>query len=570
MLTVIIGMFSFTNDKNFNDTTYLLKHSNALLGESDDTYALAKEIESSGNSYLFTHDVTALNEYENSVQKVRESIDTLKYLTRHEPELQPAIDTLTALIDSHIKFVNGYINLVIGKEFDKTEQTDYVHRNREYTDKINTIINEIQAREDNLLQQRELANERSITNFHWIFYSLISCMFTLLVCVIGLLIHNSNQRAKADAKLKENQDRLFKISNFSPVPTYITEAGTEKIVYANASCEKLFFKRKEEIVGKHISELSSVFIEPHAVMLKRLKQAKDGGAHNGIDVQVKIEGNEVKDMLFSADTVEIDDKDCYLETMVDISEIIKEENAMRSALAKEKELGEMKSRFVSFASHEFRTPLATILSSAQLVKQYQADKLDNNSQKHIKRIESNVNNLIDLLNDFLSLGKLEEGKIYTTPEKLDLLDFITEITDNMKTLLKDGQKITTEISGADGEVFMDEKLLRNVLNNLLSNAIKYSPPGSEINFRIVFYSEHIYFIIQDHGIGIPEEDQKHLFESFFRSNNATQVPGTGLGLTIVKRYLDLMNGTIEFKSNVNEGTTFTVHLPKVANAPKAI
>jgi len=252
----------------------------------------------------------------------------------------------------------------------------------------------------------------------------------------------------------------------------------------------------------------------------------------------------------------------YAKFCQDITNRKKAEDDIRAALRKEKELGEIKSRFISLASHEFRTPLGAILSSAFLLEKYQEEHPDERTLKHLDRIKSNVNNLIQILNDFLSLSKLEEGKVDCVQEQLDLLQFSEEIVQNLQESAKKGQTIQLEVSGKPETVYTDGKLLKNVLNNLLSNAIKYSGEESSIAFRINYLRDRITLVIQDHGIGIPEQDQEHLFERFYRASNTAHTSGTGLGLSIVKNYLSLMNGRLEFYSKVNEGTTFTVHLPK--------
>lgn len=252
----------------------------------------------------------------------------------------------------------------------------------------------------------------------------------------------------------------------------------------------------------------------------------------------------------------------YVKFCRDITVRKKAEDDIMAALQKEKELGEIKSRFISIASHEFRTPLGAILSSAFLLEKYQEQTRDERSLKHIERIKSNVNNLIQILNDFLSLGKLEEGKVNCIHEQLDLLKFSQEIIQNLQESAKKGQVIDLEVKGKPEIIYTDGRLLKNVLNNLLSNAIKYSGEDSRIEFKLQYHRESVTLVIKDHGIGIPDHDQEHLFERFYRASNTAHTSGTGLGLSIVRNYLSLMNGQLEFYSKLNEGTTFTIHLPK--------
>ncbi len=229
------------------------------------------------------------------------------------------------------------------------------------------------------------------------------------------------------------------------------------------------------------------------------------------------------------------------------------------ALDRERELGELKTRFVALASHEFRTPLSTILSSASLVKRY-ADMGNLEKQDfHLEKIRMGVNHLTGILNDFLNLTKLEEGMVENHPESFILTDFAAEITDEMSPLAKPNQHILwTDRTGGE-TVSLDRRILKNVLYNLISNALKYS--DRDVQCRSSFTTGLLEIEVRDHGIGIPESEQKHLFDRFFRAKNAMHIQGTGLGLNIVRRYLDLLGGDISFTSHEGEGTIFTLRLP---------
>lgn len=245
----------------------------------------------------------------------------------------------------------------------------------------------------------------------------------------------------------------------------------------------------------------------------------------------------------------------------EISERKKAEEDARKALEKERELNELKSKFVSIASHEFRTPLSTILSSASLINQYNAKGESDKSTKHIHRIKSSVNHLTGILNDFLSLGKLEEGKMDVVKESINIPEFIQEITEEVLPLLKTGQKIASTFAGDEIPLQTDSRILRNIFFNLLSNASKYSHSGQTITLDVTYSKSDLCIKIIDEGIGIPPTELKHLFERFFRASNATNIQGSGLGLHIVKKYLDLLNGTIAFTSEERKGSTFTITIP---------
>ncbi|MDO3627287.1 PAS domain-containing sensor histidine kinase [Mucilaginibacter sp. BT774] len=231
------------------------------------------------------------------------------------------------------------------------------------------------------------------------------------------------------------------------------------------------------------------------------------------------------------------------------------------SLEKEKELSQLKSRFVSMASHEFRTPLSAIQLSAVLVEKYSAQQENPNIAKHIAKIKAAVSNLTSILNDFLSLEKLEAGKVEPVFTDFDIVKFAEEITEEMQLVAKQNQLIVFQHTGAGSSVRIDPALLKNCILNLIGNAIKYSGENTFIEFNTEISKKQLIINIKDNGIGIPESDQKHLFEAFFRAHNTGNIPGTGLGLNIVTRYTNLMNGKISFKSEVNKGTSFTLLFP---------
>ena len=237
-----------------------------------------------------------------------------------------------------------------------------------------------------------------------------------------------------------------------------------------------------------------------------------------------------------------------------------EEDA-KKALEKEKELNELKSRFVSLASHEFRTPLSTISSSATLISRYDNPEAIEKRQKHIVRIKNNVNNLTGLLNDFLNLEKVEEGKIIPTYERIDFEAMVNEAVEEMQVNSKTGQVIKLESDNGIEEIYLDKQMLKNIFLNLLSNAIKYSPPQSTIHFRYFKHGDNLQIEIADEGMGISESEQSHLFTRFFRAKNASGIQGTGLGLYLVKKYVEEMQGSITFASELEQGTTFTIQFP---------
>jgi signal transduction histidine kinase len=242
----------------------------------------------------------------------------------------------------------------------------------------------------------------------------------------------------------------------------------------------------------------------------------------------------------------------------------KSKHELSDALKAEKDLGELKSRFVSMASHEFKTPLSTILSSAYLLDKYNDLEEPAKRSKHITRIKNAVNDMKLILDDFLSLDKLDEGLIKVDVISINAENIFREIEaiiSEMQVNSKPGQTIEFTHTG-NNDVLIDERLLKNICVNLLSNAIKFSPENSIIKIACIISENDFILSIKDNGIGISEEDKQHLFERFFRAKNAFNIQGTGLGLHIVGKYLELMNGTIEIESGLNKGSVFTIHIPQ--------
>ena len=243
-----------------------------------------------------------------------------------------------------------------------------------------------------------------------------------------------------------------------------------------------------------------------------------------------------------------------------LEQLEQRKDELAQALAAEQELGELKSRFVSMASHEFRTPLTAVLTSASLIEKYPATGQQDKRVRHLERIRQSVNHLNDILEEFLSVGRIEEGKVQAQPARLDLPALLHETIADVQGLLKPGQTIRQEVS-CPAAVWLDPSLLRKILVNLLSNGLKYSNENAVVTVRAACAAGQLVLTVQDQGVGISPEDQEHLFERFFRARNVTNVPGTGLGLYIVANYLQLMHGTISLQSELGVGTTINITIP---------
>ena len=234
---------------------------------------------------------------------------------------------------------------------------------------------------------------------------------------------------------------------------------------------------------------------------------------------------------------------------------------LREALAQEKEFSELKSRIISTISHEYRTPLTAIASSAEILQLYR-HKLDESKQlKHFDRIKASVKHMTNLVSDVLFLSRAEFEKLEFQPQAINLVSFVSELVNELQLGVSEAHHLTFTSIGGCTQAYLDTKLLQQILTNLLSNAIKYSPEGGIVSIQLTCEQNQVLFQVSDEGIGIPKEDQNNLFESFSRASNVGMIAGTGLGLSIVKKCVDLHSGEIAVKSEVGVGTTFSISLP---------
>ncbi|MBC8156232.1 MAG: PAS domain-containing protein [Bacteroidetes bacterium] len=246
---------------------------------------------------------------------------------------------------------------------------------------------------------------------------------------------------------------------------------------------------------------------------------------------------------------------------VDVTEQVLTRQQAEQLLVRERELNELKSNFVTLASHEFRNPMGTILSSAALIGRYEGPDDVERRERHVQRIRSAVNSLTGLLNDFLSLSQMEQTTMYGKPHPLNIVTFCDEIVDDIQGVIKPGQRVVYTHQSAELVISLDGQMLKNILINLLVNASKYSADGKEIELTTAVRGDQLLLTVRDEGIGIPDADKDKLFISFFRARNAIHIQGTGLGLYVAKRYVDLLGGTIIFTSQLDSGTIFTIQLP---------
>lgn len=340
----------------------------------------------------------------------------------------------------------------------------------------------------------------------------------------------------------------------------IVTDSTGQIKTTNAAAQKLFGYDAAELRGSNISAI----IEEQ--QLWPLQLAMGSGCTELVrDVEAVCQMKSGARLFVSFSCAAIERNSQETQDFVyigrDVTERKLSEEKLRQALEKERELIELKNRFVSMTSHEFRTPLSAIISSADLLEFYGQQYRDEKLMIHISRIQNSVTHMTQLLDDVLILGKAEAGKLEFKPDWLKLEDFCRDLVGDFEINPDGKNRISLRVESLDTIAYMDPKLLRHILSNLISNAIKYSLGDTPVLFTLVCRDEDAIFEVQDWGIGIPLSDQPWLFESFHRATNAHNIPGTGLGMAIVKQCVDLHGGRISFVSEVGVGTKFRVVIP---------
>ena len=351
-----------------------------------------------------------------------------------------------------------------------------------------------------------------------------------------------------------------------------------QIVISNPHTEKLFGYSNVELMGQSIETLiPEKFQNQHVNHRARyLKNPKPQPMSKGLELSAVRKDGSKFSVEVSLGSYSEDSKRLVVCFVTDISErkdyaqkleraVDKKTKQLKAALEQERLFSDLKSKFISIASHEFRTPLSAIMSSASLIDRYIDREQPEAQKKHTKRIRNSVRHLTCLLSDFLSLEKLDEGMVKNQASNFDLESFIYDILGDFKGILKPWQEIKSNLNFTQNNVKLDQKLMRAVMTNLISNAIKYSDEGTEINIEVCRKPEKLLIKVQDHGLGIPIDEQQQLFSRFFRASNVTSIKGTGLGLNIVKRYLEIMGGSISFRSVPREGSTFNLEIPLESN-----
>ncbi|MDB6027397.1 MAG: hypothetical protein JWM68_3620, partial [Verrucomicrobiales bacterium] len=384
--------------------------------------------------------------------------------------------------------------------------------------------------------------------------------------VIQALLSDIGERKKSEdglkaseARLRESEARFSAAFHSSPIITAISRASDGTFVLANDAFLTWADHGDDGVLGHTANELG--IWENSEDRQRFWHEVRTSGSIRARECRLRNRRGKVSTMLASGVVIEFNGVDHFLGMMVDISQRKQAEAEVHRALAREMELSQLKSNFVSMVSHEFRTPLGIIQSSAELLRDFYSRMLPDEREEQLESIARNTRRMAGMMEEILVLSRLDAGKLDFHPTALDLNAFCRRVLHEVLSATNRRCPIELALGSVPTQAQADEQLLGHIFTNLLSNAVKYSEPGTTVRFAVERDGADAVCTIRDQGIGISEEDQQQLFKAFHRGGNVGTRPGTGLGLLLVKRCADLHGGKLQVKSKVGEGTTVTVRLP---------
>jgi len=498
---------------------------------------------------------------------MREHALTQRALEHSEHQLRSITDNLPVLIsfigrDLRYRFVNKLYETWVGQPLssfvgkslmDANTEADY----RELKPYLERVLSGESVEFD---AERAFTTGRRHVRIsyvpHWADDQVVDGFFAL--------IQDITDAKASEQAIKESEERLRSVIQNMPVMMLATEKSGNIIVW-NRECERITGYSAEEIVG---NEKGFELLYPDADHRAKMKEALlVHSDYRDWEFHLTCRDGTVKTISWFniASRYPVPGWTTW-EMGFDVSERNRSRVELEEALESEKELGELKSRFIAMASHEFRTPLTTIQAAVDLMLRY-SDRIDEEQkQSHLMEISREVSNITGLLNDALTIGRDEAGKLSFDPQPTNLRALCADLLEKAKLDAVDDHHVTYRCEGGCASVCVDEQLVRHIVTNLLSNAIKYSPRGGEVRLNVRCGTDEVTISVEDQGIGIPPDGRKHIFEAFHRFKNVGAISGTGLGMAILKRSVDRHGGSVNYESEEGKGTKFTVTLPVSTNA----
>ncbi len=553
-----VNINSYQNTTQLFERQKRVEQTYEVLQKIKDVLTTLRDAERARRGYIITGKEVYLGTYNKAIQEIHTKFNLVQRSTADNPNHQYKLDLIKPLIDERVALIQKSIELYKQNPSDRETQIELTDEGIAIHNTISQVISEMEAEEKLLLQRRAADSEASFRDAVLMQIAGFAISFGLLLTIYLLLLGQIKKRQLSEEKFRQMAENIHEVF-------WMSDANLSHLLYVNPAYEKIWGRDCESLYANPKSFLDNVHPEDKARVMENI-------AHNAtkeyeIEYRIVRPDGAIRWICDRCFPIQNSAGEVYRRTGVsqDITERKRAEQIRRN-LEKERELGELKLRFFSMASHEFRTPLSTILISAQLLENSSPNWTPEKKLKNLHRIQSAAKTMTQLLTDILTLTRAESGKLEFKPEHLDLDKFCTDLVEEVELSYRAQQSIFF-ISHCPGKnVYIDEKMLRSILSNLLSNAVKYSREDSHIYFTLDCESNSVIFEIQDQGIGISTADQENLFESFHRGQNVGDVPGTGLGLAVVKKCVDLHGGSITVESKVGVGTTFTVTLP-LTNCP---
>jgi PAS domain S-box-containing protein len=554
LIAVVVLIFlSYKANKTSQENYFRVHNTIKIIDQAEEISSLPKDIQLESNAFYISGDSSLFMPYDKARSVIIQQVKNLRNLTHDEYDQQLRIDSLESVLSDLLVFTDSVFMVNAQKSYSQNALLKRVNANIIYRNKIRHLIEDIKNKEKESLNIREYENQASISLFNNTFYLLLAGMAMVLAITFGFIIYIFNKRIQAEQELKNANELFFKLFHESPIGLIISQTSNGVILNCNKAYSELINYQRDEIIGKSEVMLNILSEAERSQLIKNTLQK---GTLKDTEMMIQPKDKDPVWVSVSTQLIKIQNQECLLCAILDMTIHKYAEEEILKSLAAEMKLSQMKSNFVSMASHEFRTPLATILSSLFLLKKYSDKANQDKFLKHVEKIKFSVNNLTAILDDCLSLTKLEEGKVKPKVERLNLKPYLDKVCQNFNKIKKSDQNIFYHHHGKD-EIYIDPVILGNILSTLVSNASKYSPPGTDIIISSV--SNHAFHLsVKDAGIGILKEDQLHLFERFYRASNAGTVQGTGLGLYIMKHYVDILNGSIEVDSEIGKGTEFKI------------
>lgn len=547
----ILGIISYQNNKASNQTELRVSHSYEVLNLCHEIFSKYKDVQLESQAFLAEPNPCRADAYKQTRDTLMPLVNALESLIRDNEIRQQEAESLRPLISALIYLTDSMLFLP-KKKYPASQARRWAELDISFRDNIAHLKNT----ENKLLELHQKAYAQNIATFNRTFYFLLFLIGLLLATTFFAIRYNFNKRLKTQAELKRVSSLFTRLFYDSPIGIVISREKDGVIIDCNHAYCKLINYDQQTLIGNDPVSLGIVTNEKQRREI--LDNSRSMDSAQGIEVHLTPRAKEKIWAYISVQFIEIDDVPCILSAIQDITAHKNAEEKIQMALQSEVELNKLKSNFVTLASHEFRTPLTTILSSAFLLENYALGETKDKIKKHVTRIKNATNTLTSILDEFLSLTKIEERKVEPKPEDLNLKELIERLCLDYKSFAKAGQTIVYQHEG-DVHIYSDPVLLKNIMNNLVSNAIKYSPEGSQIHISSNV-NNSIHLSVRDSGIGISAEDQEHLFERFFRASNSGNIQGTGLGLHLMKLYVDMLHGSVRVNSAPGQGSEFTITL----------